>query len=75
MLLKITLLLIVISIAMEIVWNAYYRTLSDARKLLISYGRSYKNGEIAFLLITGIFILASFVMTIVTVIGYIFKFL
>lgn len=42
MLLKITLLLIVISIAMEIVWNAYYRTLSDVRKFLISYGRSYK---------------------------------
>lgn len=75
MLLKITLLLIVISIAMEIVWNAYYRTLSDVRKFLISYGRSYKKGETAFLLITGIFILASFVMTIVTVIGYIFKFL
>lgn len=75
MLLKITLLLIVISIAMEIAWNAYYRTLSDARKFLISYGRSYKKGEAAFLLITGIFILVSFVMTIVTVIGYIFKFL
>lgn len=75
MLLKITLSLIVISIAMVIAWNAYYRTLSDARKLLISYGRSYKNGEIAFLLIMGIFIGASFVMTIVTVISYIFKFL
>ena len=73
MLLKITLLLIVISIAMVIAWNAYYRTLSDARKFLISYGRSYKNGEIAFLLITGIFILVSFVMTIVTAISFIFK--
>lgn len=33
MLLKITLLLIVISIAMVNVWNAYYRTLSDAKKV------------------------------------------
>lgn len=73
MLLKITLLLIVISIAMEIAWNAYYRTLSDARKFLISYGRSYKKGETAFLLITGIFIGISFVMTIVTAISFIFK--
>lgn len=73
MLLKITLSLIVISIAMVIAWNAYYRTLSDARKLLISYGRSYKKGEAAFLLITGIFIGISFVMTIVTAISFIFK--
>lgn len=48
MILKITLLLIVISIAMVNVWNACYRTLSDARKFLISYGKSYKNGKIAF---------------------------
>lgn len=48
MLLKITLSLIVISRAMVIAWNAYYRTLGDARKLLILYHRSYKNGEIAF---------------------------
>lgn len=75
MLLKITLLLIVISIAMGIAWNAYYRTLSDARKFLISYGRSYKNGEAAFLLITGIFIGISFVMAIVTAISFIFKYL
>lgn len=75
MLLKITLSLIVISIAMVIAWNAYYRTLSDARKLLITYSRSYKKGEIAFLLIMGIFIGVSFVMTIVTAISYIFKFL
>lgn len=73
MLLKITLSLIVISIAMVIAWNAYYRTLSDARKFMISYGRSYKNGEIAFLLIMGIFIGVSFVMTIVTAISFIFK--
>lgn len=75
MLLKITLSLIVISIAMVIAWNAYYRTLSDARKFAISYGRSFKNGEIAFLLIMGIFIGVSFVMTIVTAISFIFKFL
>lgn len=73
MLLKITLSLIVISIAMVIAWNAYYRTLSAARKLLISYGRSYKKGEVAFLLITGIFIGISFVMTIVTAISFILK--
>lgn len=73
MLLKITLSLIVVSIAMKSAWNAYYRTLSDARKLLISYGRSYKNGKAAFLFITGIFIGISFVMTIVTAISFIFK--
>ena len=73
MLLKITLSLIVISIAMVIAWNAYYRTLSYDRKLLVSCFRSYKNGEIAFLLITGIFIGVSFVMTIVTAISFIFK--
>lgn len=73
MLLKITLSLIVISIAMVIAWNAYYRTLSDVRKLLISYGKSYKNGEAAFLFIMGIFIGISFVMTIVTAISFIFK--
>lgn len=48
MLLKITLSLIVVSIAMRSAWNAYYRALSDARKLMISYGRSYKKGETAF---------------------------
>lgn len=73
MLLKITLSLIVISIAMVIAWNAYYRTLSYDRKLLISCCKSYKKGEIAFLLITGIFIGVSFVMTIVTAISFIFK--
>lgn len=73
MLLKITLSLIVISIAMVNVWNAYYRTLSDAKKFLISYGKSYKNGGAAFLVITCIFIGISFVMTIVTAISFIFK--
>nr|DAM78948.1 MAG TPA: Endothelial cell-specific chemotaxis regulator [Caudoviricetes sp.] len=58
---------------MAIAWNAYYRTLSDARKFLISCGRSYKKGEAAFLLITGIFIGISIVMTIVTAISFIFK--
>ena len=73
MILKITLLLIVISIAMVNVWNAYYRTLSDARKFLISYCKSYKNGKAAFFVITCIFIGISFVMTIVTAISFIFK--
>lgn len=75
MLLKITLLLIVISIALFIILRQYYKTRGLKDKIRFACGINYTKGEERFLMVTGFIYMVTFLMVIITVINLIFIYL
>lgn len=73
MLVKITMILVVISIALLIISRMYLRTLGVADQLRISVKKEYKKGEEILFTLFGFTVMVTFVMVIVTVISLIIK--
>lgn len=73
MLVKITMILVVISIALLIISRMYLRTLGVADQLRISVKNEYKKGEEILFTLFGFTVMVTFVMVIVTVISLIIK--
>lgn len=75
MLLKITLSLIVISIALFIISRQYYKTRGLKDKIRFACGINYTKGEERFLMVAGFIYIVTFLMVIITVINLIFRYL
>jgi hypothetical protein len=75
MLLKITLSLIVISIALFIISRQYYKTRGLKDKIRFACGINYTKGEERFLMVIGFIYIVTFLMVIITVINLIFRYL
>ena len=75
MLIKITLTLIVISIALLIISSQYYRTRNLKDKIRFACGTNYTKGEERFLMVTGFIYIVTFLMVIITVVNLIFRYL
>lgn len=73
MLVKITMILVVISIALTIISKMYLRTLNVADRLRIVLKNEYKKGEEILFALLGCAYMVTFVMVIVTVISLIIK--
>lgn len=73
MLVKITMILVVISIALTIISKMYLRTLNVADRLRIVLKNEYKKGEEILFTLFGFTVMVTFVMVIVTVISLIIK--
>lgn len=75
MLIKITLILLVISIALRIITRVYFNTLSASDKLRLLVQKNYKTGEEILLVIIGFTYMITFVIAVITVISLILKYL
>lgn len=75
MLIKITLILLVISIALCIITRVYFKTLSASDKLRIIHTKNYKTGENILFMIIGFTYMITFVLVIIAVISLIFRYL
>lgn len=73
MLVKITMILVVISIALLIISRMYLRTLGVADQLRISVKKEYKKGEEILLTLFGCAYMVTFAMVVVTIISLIIK--
>lgn len=75
MLIKITLILIVISIALYVITKMYFRTLSAGRKLRLSCTTNYTVGEKILFMTVGFTYMITFVIVVIAVISLILKYL
>lgn len=75
MLIKITLILIVISIALYVIAKIYFRTLSAGSKLRLSCTTNYTTGEKILFTAIGIIHVITFAMVIMTISSLILKYL
>lgn len=75
MLIKITLILLVIDIALYIIARVYFNTLSVSNKLRIAYTTNYKTGEKILFMIFGFTYMITFVIAVIAVISLILKYL
>ncbi len=75
MLIKITLILLVISIALCIITRVYFNTLSASNKLRLTCTTNYKTDEKILFMIIGFTYMITFVMVVITVISLILKYL
>lgn len=75
MLIKITLILLVISIAFYIITRVYFKTLSASNKLRLICTANYKTGEKILFMIIGLTYIITFVIAVITIISLIFKYL
>lgn len=75
MLIKITLILIVISIALYVIAKMYFRTLSAGSKLRLTCTTNYTVGEKILFMAIGFTYIITFVMVIVTIINLILRYL
>lgn len=73
MLVKITMILVVISIALLIISRMYLRTLGVADQLRISVKKEYKKGENILFSLCGFTVMVAFVMVVVAIISLIIK--
>ena len=75
MLIKITLILLVISIALYIIARVYFNTLSAGNKLRLTCTTNYKTGEKILFMIIGFTYMITFVIAVIAVISLILKYL
>lgn len=75
MLIKITLILLVISIAFYIITRVYFKTLSAGNKLRLTCTANYKTGEKILFMIIGFTYMITFAIAVITIISLIFKYL
>lgn len=75
MLIKITLTLLVISIALFIIARVYFNTLSVSDKFRITRTTNYKTGEKILFMIIEFTYMITFVIAVIAVISLIFKYL
>ena len=75
MLIKITLILLVISIALFIIARVYFNTLSASNKFRLTCTNNYKTGEKILFMIIGFTYMITFVIAIIAVISLIIKYL
>ena len=75
MLIKITLILLVISIALFIITRAYFNTLIVSNKLRLTCTTNYKTGEKVLFMIIGFTYMITFVIAVIAVISFILKYL
>lgn len=75
MLIKITLTLLVISIALFIITRVYFNTLSVSDKFRITRTTNYKTGEKILFMIIGFTYMITFVIAVIAVISLILKYL
>lgn len=75
MLIKITLILLVISIALFIIARVYSNTLSASNKLRLTCTTNYKTGEKILFVIIGFTYMITFVIAVIAVISLILKYL
>lgn len=75
MLIKITLILIVISIAFYIITKVYVRTLSTGSKLRLTCTTNYTLGEKILFMTIGFTYMITFTMVVITIINLILKYL
>lgn len=73
MLIKITMILVVISIALTIISKMYLRTLNVADRLRIVLKNEYKKGEEILFALLGRAYMVTFAMVVVTIISLIIK--
>lgn len=73
MLVKITMILVVISIALLIISRMYVRTLGVTDRLRISVKNEYKKGEEILFALLGCAYMVTFAMVVVTIISLIIK--
>lgn len=73
MLVKITMILVVISIALLIISRMYLRTLGVADQLRIFVKKEYKKGENILFVLCGFTVMVAFVMVVVAIISLIIK--
>lgn len=75
MLIKITLILLVIDIALYIIARVYFNTLSYVNKFRLTCTTNYKTGEKILFMIIGFTYTITFVLVIIAVISLIFRYL
>ena len=75
MLIKITLTLLVISIALYIITRVYFNTLSASINFRLTCTTNYKTGEKILFMITGFTYMITFVIAVIAVISLILKYL
>lgn len=75
MLIKITLILLVISIALFIITRVYFKTLSASNKFRLTYTTNYKTGEKILFMIIGFTYMITFAIAVMAVISLILKYL
>lgn len=75
MLIKITLILLVISIAFYIIARVYFNTLSAGNIFRLTCTTNYKTGEKILFMIIGFTYMITFVLVIIAVISLIFRYL
>lgn len=75
MLIKITLILLVIDIALYIIARVYFNTLSYGNKFRLTHTTNYKTGEKILFMIIGFTYMITFVLVIIAVISLIFRYL
>ena len=75
MLIKNTLILLVISIALYIITRVYFNTLSASNKLRLTCTTNYTVGEKILFMAIGFTYIITFVMVIVTIINLILRYL
>mgnify|MGYP000404504873 CR=1 FL=1 len=75
MLIKITLILLVISIALFIIARVYFNTLSVSNKFRLNCTTNYKTGEKILFMIIGFTYMITFVIAVMAVISLIIKYL
>ena len=75
MLVKITLILLVISITLYIITRVYFNTLSANNKLRLICTTNYKTGEKILFMIIGFTYVITFVIAVIAVISLILKYL
>lgn len=75
MLIKITLILLVIDIALYIIARVYFNTLSYSNKFRLARTTNYKTGEKILFMIIGFTYMITFVIVIIAVISLIIRYL
>lgn len=75
MLIKITLILLVIDIALYIIARVYFNTLSYSNKFRLASTTNYKTGEKILFMIIEFTYMITFVLVIIAVISLIFRYL
>lgn len=75
MLIKITLILLVIDIALYIIARVYFNTLSYSNQFRLASTTNYKTGEKILFMIIGFTYTITFVLVIIAVISLIFRYL
>lgn len=75
MLIKITLILLVISIVLYIIARVYFNTLSYSNKFRLARTTNYKTGEKILFMIIGFTYMITFVIVIIAVISLIIRYL